>query len=411
MKKFWVSTIFLGLFAAGCARDEGPDQATPERPDTVREFTLQERAVANASNHFAFELLGEANAAESSKPNLLLSPLSVSMALGMALNGAAGSTFTAMRETLGFGTLSQAEVNAAYEGLIRQLRARDAKVEFGLANSIWYNQGFPVYAMFVDTVHHYFDAEVRALDFRSASAPQTISKWAEAETGGRIKDLIKQIADYEVMFLVNAVYFKAPWSVPFDKGATASAPFTRRDGSQTNVPMMSHDGSYPWAVSAEGSAVELLYGDSAFSMVLWLPAAGVSLNSAASSMTDARWTALLTGLRSQRVLLRMPKFRFDYEAELKDMLTTLGMGIAFRPGESNFTRIADRTDIFLSRVTHKSFIDVHELGTEAAAATAVGVGITSMPPTLSFDRPFFFVIRERSSGAVLFAGRVSDPNS
>src|SRR3990172_3294901 len=124
MKKFWVSTIFLGLFAAGCARDEGPDQATPERPDTVREFTLQERAVANASNHFAFELLGEANAAESSKPNLLLSPLSVSMALGMALNGAAGSTFTAMRETLGFGTLSQAEVNAAYEGLIRQLRAR-----------------------------------------------------------------------------------------------------------------------------------------------------------------------------------------------------------------------------------------------------------------------------------------------
>lgn len=390
----------LALLAACSEPGREPTEPAPVLPsDTVRSLTAQEREVAAASNRFAFDLLREANAAETSRPNLMISPLSISMALGMTLNGAAGSTFDAMRGTLDFDGLSQSDINSAYRGLIAQLKARDEKVEWGLANSIWYDRLFSAYPTFVDTVRHYFSAEVRQLDFTSATAPQTISTWAEEQTGGRIKNLIQQISPDEVMFLVNAVYFKAPWSKPFEPAATRDAPFTRADGSTVNVPMMMADGAFRYTTSGGIKAVEMLYADSAYSMVLWqgpLP-------------TDASWNNALAAMSSNRVMLRVPKFKFDYEVELKDLLTDLGMGIAFVPFQANFTKIANRDDIFLTRVKHKSYIDVHERGTEAAAVTVVGVGVTSMPPELVFDRPFFFAIRERSTGTILFAGRVNQP--
>ncbi|HEX6559229.1 MAG TPA: serpin family protein, partial [Longimicrobiales bacterium] len=205
----------IALLAALAACDSGTiDPIVPA--DSIRALTIDEQQVVSASNTFAFDLLREANAAETAKPNLMVSPLSASMALGMALNGAAGSTFTAMRGTLGFGTQAESQINAAYAGLIRQLYARaGTRVQFALANAVWYDTGFPVYASFTDTLEHYFDAEVRQLDFASATAPQTISQWAEQKTGGRIKNLLDRIDDNEVLFLVNAVYFKAPWSKAF----------------------------------------------------------------------------------------------------------------------------------------------------------------------------------------------------
>ncbi|MGQ0562873.1 MAG: serpin family protein [Gemmatimonadota bacterium] len=396
--------ILLGalvLALAGCSEAaREPISPGPVLPnDTARALTVQEQQVVAASNRFAFELLRDIDRAESDKPNLMVSPLSVSMALGMTLNGAVGSTFDAMRSTLAFGDLSQHAINAAYRGLIGQLRARDPQVEWGLANSIWYDNAFTAYPTFIDTVRHYFAAEVQQLDFASAAAPKTISTWAEQRTGGRIKNLIDRISPDEVMFLVNAVYFKAPWTRPFEPNATRDMPFRRADGSTANVKMMMVDGAFRHSMSGGRKAVELLYADSAYSMVLWT----------GSIPSDTEWNALLTGMTNGRVILRLPKFKFDYETELKPLLSDMGMAIAFTPFQANFTRIANRDDLYLTRVTHKSFIDVHELGTEAAAATAVGVGVTSMPPELTFDEPFYFAIRERSTGVVLFAGRVRLP--
>ncbi|MGQ0812961.1 MAG: serpin family protein [Gemmatimonadota bacterium] len=387
---------------AACADgSQDPNEPRPVLPtDTVRTLTVQERQVAAASNRFAFDLLRETAAAETTKPNLMISPLSVSLALGMTLNGAAGSTFDAMRGTLAFGDLKPPEINAAYRGLMQQLQARDPKVEWRLANSIWYDNEFNAYSTFVDTVRHYFGAEVQQLDFTSALAPQTISRWAEERTGGRIKELIKEISSDEVMFLVNAVYFKAPWTTPFEPDATRDAPFTRANGSRVDVKMMSVDAGFRHISNADVKAVEMLYADSAYSMVLWQGAAP----------TEAQWTSTLDAMKPGRVMLRVPKFKFDYDVDMKPSLSTLGMGVAFSRSAADFSRIAPVPPrIFITRVKHKSFIDVHELGTEAAAATAVGVGIVSMPPELVFDRAFFFAIRERSTGAVLFAGRVDLP--
>jgi serpin B len=376
-----------------------------------RNFTVDERAVSTANTAFGLNLLREIHEAEG-EANVFLSPLSASMALGMTMNGAREETLDAMRETLGFGGMTDGDINAAYAGLIEQLRARDRNVEFRLANSLWYERTFSIEQPFIDAAREHFDAEVRPLDFGDPQAPRTISKWAEDATGGRIRDLLQQIDPLEKLFLVNAVYFKAPWSVTFEPAATRDAPFRRLGGGTVQAKMMSRDGAVLHFTDDEVEAVELPYADSAFSMVVLAPAEGGSLDALIASLTPERWDAWMRSLESGRILLGMPKFRFDYGTKLNDALSAMGMGIAFRAREANFRGInAERDDVHISRVEHKTFIDVHELGTEAAGATAVGIGITSLPPSIRFDRPFIFAIRERSSGTLLFIGRIGDPTA
>jgi serpin B len=396
--------LAVALVVAAC--DSPVDEGRPQE----RAFTASELAVSATNTGFGLELLREV-APSAGVPNILLSPLSVSLALGMTANGARGETYDAMRSTLGYGGLSEAALNEAYRGLIDQLRARGRNVEWQLANSVWHERTFPVEATFLDALRTNFDAEARGLDFSSADAPRTISRWAEDKTGGRIKDLIQSIDPLEIMFLVNAVYFKAPWTTPFEEGATRDGPFRLDAGGTVTARLMSGDATRPYLTDSEVEAVELLYGDSAFGMVLVRPVEG-TVAELVSALTAARWQAWMSALAPGRVWLTLPKFRFDFETQLKAPLVAMGMGIAFTPLAADFGRITKaRDDLYISRVVHKSFIDVHEKGTEAAAATAVGVGVTSLPPSLTFDRPFLFAIRERSSGTILFLGVLGDPTA
>lgn len=397
-----VLTTALAM-AAACS-------SSPSAPIEQRAFTADERAVSGASNGFGLGLFARVSAA-SSEPNVMVSPLSVSMALGMTANGAEDETLDAMRSVLGFSGMEEASVNLAYRGLIDQLRARDPGIELRLANSIWYAEGLPVLRPFLDAGSTYFDAVIRPLDFRDPAAPATISGWAENATNGRITDLIRSIDPNEVMFLVNAVYFKAPWTTPFDEGGTRDGEFTRADGSTVMTPMMTVDAARPFVMNEEIQAVELLYGDSAFSMVVVMPAEGQSLDDLTASLTPERWGTWMSQLSGGRVMLTLPKFRFDFGKRLDDALKDAGMGIAFEPYAADFDRIATVAPerLYISRVEHKTFIQIDEFGTEAAAATSVGIGITSLPPSIRFDRPFLFAIRERSLGTLLFIGRIGDP--
>ncbi len=400
------AAVLLALAACGKETTVGPVTEPP------RDLTISEVKVSTANTSFGLGLLRELHRAEA-EPNLFISPLSASMALGMTMNGARETTLDAMRRTLGFEGMSEADINAAYAGLIRQLRARDPKVEFRLANSVWHERTFAVEQPFLAAVREHFDAEVRGLDFADPASPGVISRWAEDATGGRIKDLIQSIDPLEVLFLVNAVYFKAPWTTPFNPDLTRPGPFRRTNGT-VQVPMMTEDASFRSFRDAEVEAVDLLYADSAFSMTLLMPVEGKSLDALVASLTPERWARLTDSFQPGRLMLTMPKFRFDYDIKLNDALSALGMGIAFQPFAANFRGInSQRTphDLYISRVQHKTFIDVHELGTEAAAATAVGIGITSLPPSMTFDRPFLFAIRERSSDTLLFLGRIGDPSA
>ena len=395
--------LLIGM--TGCGKE-----ATGPGIEPPRDLTVGERAIAAANTGFGLELLRELHESET-EPNLFISPLSASMALGMTLNGARGETETAMRRALGFEGMDANSINAAYAGLIAQLRARDPKVEFRLANSVWHERSFTIEAAFLESARTHFDAEVRALDFASPDAPRVISGWAEDATGGRIKDLIQSIDPLEKLFLVNAVYFKAPWTTPFEPNATRDGPFRTAGGATVQVPLMSRDGGFRFLRDGDVEVVEMPYADSAFGMIALMPAEGRTLDALVATLTPERWSGWMQALAPGRLMLTLPKFRFDYGRKLNDALSALGMGIAFVPRQADFTGISsERDDLHISRVEHKTFIDVHELGTEAAAATAVGVAVTSLPPTMRFDRPFLFAIRERSTGTILFLGRIGDPS-
>jgi serpin B len=207
------------------------------------------------------------------------------------------------------------------------------------------------------------------------------------------------------MYLINAIYFKGAWERQFEKAHTIQQPFHAIDGSTTQVPMMSQTGTFPAVRTDEYTAAELPYGGGAYAMVVVVPNEGRTLESLIASLDETRWNALLASLTQQRGDVYLPRFRLEWEQELNDPLTSLGMGVAFRPDMADFTGIAKAGGLFISSVLQKTFVDVNEEGTEAAAATSVGVSVTSVSvPLLRADRPFFFAIRERLSGTVLFMG-------
>jgi serpin B len=395
----------LAAIAMTSCRSDGP---TASKADP-RQLTVQEQLVVNANQRFGLRLLARL-AQDAPAENLMISPLSVSMALGMTLNGAAGTTYTEMRNTLGFDEIGRAEIDQAYRGLLEQLRLRDPEVTFTIVNSIWHRDEFPVRAAFLEEARTFFGAAVRSLDFNSPTAPTTINDWVSEATAGRIPELIASIDPLDMMFLINAMYFKAPWSSPFEKAATHAGNFRRDDGRSVQAQLMTQDAGFAWHQGDDIQAVELPYGDSVFSMLLLAPRSG-TVNALASALTPEKLAGWLAALRPGRVMLTMPKFTFRYGDELKAALRALGMKAVFVPRVADLSLInASRDDLHVSSVIHKTFIAVDEAGTEAAAATAVTVGVTSLPPSLIFDRAFLFLIRERASGTILFAGIVRDPS-
>lgn len=381
----------------------------PLLEELPRELSLAESRLIDAGNRFSFDLFRQATRNLPSDSNAFLSPLSASMALGMALNGAGGDTFNAMRQGLRFGDLPLEAINQGYQSLIELLTELDRTTEMLVANSVWLNQGFPMKPEFKDAARTWFNAEAETLDFGSPVALNRINGWVAEATRNRIPRLLDQIRPEEVSFLVNALYFKGRWRVAFDPDQTQPQPFHAAGGTTSSVPMMFLKEGVRYARTPEYEAAELLYGNGAFAMVIVLPAPGGTPDALLSALDTAAWNDLAGRLSESQVQLRLPRFKLELTRELKDDLTALGMGVAFDADRADFYGIADvRPErLYLTRVLQKTFVEVNEEGTEAAAATAVGVGVTSLPPTMEVNRPFLFAIRERLSGTIVFMGQVN----
>ena len=323
------------------------------------------------------------------------------------MNGAAGDTWSQMREVLGLGGLTEEEINAAYASLMELLVGLDPAVETAVGNSVWIRLGFPVYADFLAVVSEFFDAEAEELDFNSPEAPERINGWVEAATNGHIEDMVPApIPPKVVAYLINAIYFKAPWQFPADPADTQSEPFHLDDGSVVTVPLMSLEGNFPYLWNDRFQAVDLPYGGGAFSMTVLLPRQGLSVDDLAASLDVAQWEEVVSGLHDTGLLFFLPRFQMDYERKLNGDLEALGMVDAFDDA-ADFTRLSP-VGVSISEVRQKSWVEVNEEGTEAAAATVV-VLIDSTPHEIRADRPFLFFIRERLSGAILFAGKIASP--
>ena len=397
------------LLLAGCGSSStGPGgDPPPILTELPRSLSPSEIRIVEGANAFAFDLLREATRALSPDSNAFLSPLSAAMALSMALNGANGETWTAMRAALRLDGMQEADIDQGYRELLALLRGLDSRTEMRVANSIWGPSTLPLEAAFTEAGRTFFEAEVATLDFGSPEALTAINGWVDRATSGRIPRLLEEVSPQEVLFLINAIYFKGKWRTAFDVRDTRAAPFRGADGRERVAQLMGLKDELRYDETEAYQAVDLLYGNGAFAMTVLLPKAGWSPAQLLAALDPQSWSALASRFEERDVALLLPRFRVEYGRKLKEDLAALGMGIAF-DASADFSRIADVAPdrLYITRVDQKTFVEVNEEGTEAAAATAVGVGRTSapVPVEMRVDRPFAFAIRERLSGAVLFLG-------
>ena len=393
-------------------------QSDKERITSPDVPTDEQALLVEGNSAFAFELY---QALREEEGNLFYSPYSISLALAMTYAGAHGETAQQMADTLHF-LLEQDRLHPAFNWLDTQLASRgegakgkdDEGFRLNIVNAIWGQKDYEFLTDFLDVLAENYGAGLRILDFinETEQSRVAINKWVSNQTEGCIEDLIPQgaIDTMTRLVLTNAIYFNAAWAYPFDEKMTADGPFYLLDGGQVSVPMMKQTESFGYTEGTGYQAVELQYDGGELSMVILLPEAG-QFEAFEEGLQAQQVCDIISGLQATEVALTMPQFEFDSEFSLKDTLAGMGMPIAFSGG-ADFSGMTGNRELLISDVVHKAFVAVDEAGTEAAAATAVEMALTSVPPPpveVTIDRPFIFLIRDIDTGAILFVGRVLNP--
>ena len=423
---WWILIPLLCNVLAGCSSIPGTQAPDPDVAASSVERDLAPEvpaadlaALVDGGVAFAFDLY---HALRGSGENVFLSPLSVSYALAMTSAGARTRTLDQMEEVLRF-PLDQAALHPAFNALDLELATRaelpedDAGDGFALilVNSTWAQKDYPFLQPFLDTLGENYGAGVRLVDYRAdpETARVAINGWVSDQTEGKIEELLPEgmVTADDRLTLVNAVYFLAPWAFPFDERLTVDAPFHLMDGSTVDVPTMQQTESFAYAQGDGYQAIELPYNGNQLAMTIILPAPG-RFEEIEASLSPWFLANLVAAFRPQLIHLALPRFSFEWEEELSETLSAMGMTDAFTPAAADFSGMDGTRELVIGYVMHKAFVSVHEEGTEAAAATAVGMRMTAAPGTpidLRVNRAFVFLLRDLETGALLFLGRVMDP--
>lgn len=413
MKRERLFTVVITIAAvsgimASCERTK--NDPPPGDPVPI-ELTLKQKDVVDSANKFAFDLFLPIVAEKKGAENIMISPFSITSALSMVLNGAAGDTYDAVRHTLRYDDKTLQEINETYLKLMKDMIPVDPRVTMEIANSVWVEKRLTVKQPYIDALKTWYLAEARNIDVSDPGAVDMVNGWIEDKTHDKIQDMLDNLSPDLAMLLINAIYFNGKWRYEFDIKDTQNKPFYLTPGNSVQVPMMYQEEKFAVTTTGDATLVELPYGQGNYSMVVMLPDEDVSLASAAATLNPEDWAEWMQRLSNgtTEIQLSLPKFEYEYKRELKDDLTALGMGIAFGKG-ADFSNISDQS-ILISRVLHQTFIKTDEEGTEAAAATVVEFEFTSMPMTtvVNINRPFLYFIRETTTGTIVFMGQVVDP--
>ena len=400
--------LIIVLFLLSCSKKEDDPVTDPVPID----LTEAQAIIIESGNEFAFDIFGKVIEKAEPVQNVMISPLSISYALSMTINGAAGETRDAMQEALRISGIDQETLNKSYKALTSALLTIDKKVLISIANSVWTEDDFEVKKAFIDVLTSYYDAESKAFDIGDPLAPGLMNSWIEEKTNGLIREMIDQLPDNTVMLLINAIYFKGQWKLQFDKSKTVDEAFFLTGNSQVTVPVMKQKKDFKVFEGNGFKIAEFPYGQGNYVMDVILPDDKEGLNSTLALINSSDYELWVNQMAEQEVEVSFPRFKYGFKRTLEDILSDMGMGIAFTEF-ADFSNISEQNDLLLNDVAHQTFIETNEEGTEAAAATVVTVGTTSMPPPpLEFrmDHPFLYIIRETSTNSILFMGRVSDPS-
>ena len=390
--------------------DKKDDPAPDSDPTTPIKCSDVTQTLTKNNTNFGFDLFKEINDLEAADKNLFVSPLSISTALAMTYNGAEGQTRTEMQETLSLENQTRDESNEGYKCLLEYLESLDEDVIMEIANSIWYKKGFAVKPEFLEVNQNYFDGEVQEINFAQPEAVDIINGWVSDNTNEKITEILDVIPANAVMYLINAIYFKGTWKYEFDSELTQDQSFYKADGTNVTRPFMKQQEEFDYFQNDDFAAIDLPYGDDKYNMTVFLPNFGESVDDIVDNLNEDNWNDWMDSFEKTEVVVGLPKFKLDYKIKLNETLQNMGMQRAFT--DADFSSIAD-ANLAISRVLHKTFVDVNEVGTEAAAVTVVEIFETSagppVPPNFTANRPFFFVIRDKVENNIVFMGKIMDP--
>ena len=401
--------ILIFLVSANCN--------TTSNSEEDAETIAAKAKLLEADSGFSIDLFKAIHANDSSD-NIFISPLSVSMALGMTMNGATGNTHFEMQNTLGYVDMTQEEINKGYQSLKKQLESADEEVEFSVANSVWSKQDFSVKGEFTSAVQEYFDAETASLDFDDPKTLDKINDWVSEKTNERITKIIESINPLDVMYLINAVYFNGSWKYEFDPEETIQYDFFTDLESSIQIEMMNQKNVAGYHISEDVTVLELPYGNESFSMLFIKPSmANVSIDDIVElQLTKESLAEWQSNITRDSVNYYIPKLELEYKRKMIPDLQSLGMNQVFIEGAAELDNLFDVIDnIFVSNVLHKTFLKMDEEGTEAAGVTAVTVTLESLgppqPPTIIFNQPYLLVLKEKETNAILFIGKIGNPSA
>lgn len=366
-----------------------------------------------AQNEFAFSLFDKLHKSNLETPNKLISPLSIYMDFGMLYNGASGETKKAIQKGLQMNTGNAEFMNKTQAKILTDFPQIDSSVTINMANAIWYRNGLTPKKTFLDTNKKYYNARIEGADFKNPQTVKDINQWVMESTQGKITSIMDGIAPSEIMFLLNAVYFKGDWQEAFQTKFTRDHAFYTPTGTK-ELPLMFMDHRFNYLENDDLQMAELPYGDGHFNMQVLLPSKNSNVDELIAKLNTGYYDSLLDEMTSMKIKLFLPKWEIEYSVDnLKDQLSEMGMGLAFE-SKADFSELFEDDYAKVSQVKHKTYIKVDEKGTEAAAVTSIGMVTTSMPmPTeteMKVDRPFVYLITERNSGTILFLGVVKDPS-
>jgi serine protease inhibitor len=387
-------------------------QAQSGRPSNISGAAANDTLFMKGQLNFSFDFISEISKGGLGQ-NIFVSPLSAMLALAMTYNGAEGETRTAMERALAFEGLDRATVNKNIQDLTLSLKNSDSTVQLNIANSIWAKKGLKFREDFFDLVKKAYDAELRPL----TDAP-AINNWVSEKTKDRIKEIVQEVKPDDIMFLINAIYFKGMWRNKFDRANTSERDFNLLNKGTKKIPMMSREGEFRYYEDENIQGIRLPYGNDRLAMYIFLPSESADFRVFINGLSAGKWQDWLNQLYMREGEIILPRFKMEYEKNLNDILKSMGMAVAFNPDKADFSAMYDISSeekVFISEVLQKTFVEVNEEGTEAAAVTSVRMKLTSafVDESQKFrmlvDRPFFCAIRDDQSGAILFAGIIVNP--
>ncbi|WP_071145341.1 serpin family protein [Bacteroides ihuae] len=397
------------LWAMSCSSDDSKPKEVPNAKAIVLKSDFDSKM--NTNNLFAINLFK--TTVEKSNGNVLVSPLSVNMALSMTWNGADGTTKNEMQQMLGNEGYTPSQINEYSRSLSEALLTVDPTTELLIANSIWTAKDLPLEKSFIEVNQNNYNATVEEVDFSSPATLEKINTWCSEKTKGKIPKALDKVTSDTKFALINALYFKGKWRSKFDAKNTVDALFANADGKRPIVKMMIQESHFGYSDNENWRCLSLPYGNNAFSMVILLPNNEKKMSDLFPTLTADSWSTILDGLNNHKVVVRLPRFKGEYAYNMHEaILPAMGMKQAFDPRKANFSKMCNLAPLYISQVVHKTFVEVNEEGTEAAATTVVTGDVTAAGPesTIDFfvDQPFIYAIRENSTGTILFMGKVDN---